>query len=180
MEIKSKPQLIDGLEKNFSDLIRWIENQPGEKFEANIQPEKWSTGQHLAHLIKSTRPVNLVLRLPKFVLQWRFGTNNREEKTFGALVEKYHEKLAAGGTATSAFRPSAVSLSQKEEMLLSFNQELKRLIKKVNHWSEKDLSHYIVPHPLLGKITVRELIFFTIYHTEHHLKIIQRDYSYNA
>lgn len=180
MEIKSQSQLIAGLEKSFADLIQWIENQPDNKFEVCIRPEKWSTGQHLAHLIKSTQPVNLVLTLPKFVLRWRYGINNRDEKTYEALVEKYNQKLAAGGTASAPYRPSFISINQKQILTTTFNRELKKLTKKINQWSEKDLSRYIVPHPLLGKITVRELIFFTIYHAEHHLQTIKRDYSYNA
>jgi hypothetical protein len=32
----------------------------------------------------------------------------------------------------------------------------------------------MVPHPSLGKITMRELLLFTIYHTEHHLKVIEK------
>jgi hypothetical protein len=26
-----------------------------------------------------------------------------------------------------------------------------------------------MPHPLLGKITAREMIYFTVYHSEHHV-----------
>ncbi|MDX2248847.1 MAG: DinB family protein [Bacteroidia bacterium] len=177
MEIKSREQLIEGLEKKFSTLVIWIENQPIEKFEAQVRREKWSTGQHLAHLIKSTRPVNLALRLPKFILKWRFGINNREEKTYEALVEKYKQKLAAGGTAPSPFIPPKISANEKKALIAQFNRELAKLKKVVRKWDEKHLSTYIIPHPLLGRITMRELLFFTIYHTEHHLQIIQRDYS---
>jgi hypothetical protein len=35
---------------------------------------------------------------------------------------------------------------------------------------EAQLDQYLVPHPLLGKITLRELGYFTIYHTQHHLR----------
>ena len=40
-------------------------------------------------------------------------------------------------------------------------------------WDDKQLDKYLAPHPLLGKITLRELSYFTIYHTEHHLLIIK-------
>ncbi|MEZ4829157.1 MAG: DinB family protein [Bacteroidia bacterium] len=177
MEIREIPDLVSGLEKNFAELTNWIENQPNEKFEVSIRPEKWSTGQHLAHLIKSTKPVNLVLRMPKFVLKWRFGINNREEKSYEALVEKYKQKLAEGGTASSPYRPTFISAAQKYTLITEFNDELKKIKTALPRWKDKDLSRYIVPHPLLGKITVRELIFFTIHHTRHHLETIQKDYS---
>jgi hypothetical protein len=30
-----------------------------------------------------------------------------------------------------------------------------------------------LPHPLLGKLTLREMIYFTIYHVQHHHKLVQ-------
>jgi len=44
-------------------------------------------------------------------------------------------------------------------------------------WKEPQLDQYIAPHPLLGKITLRELCYFTIYHTKHHLNIIKERLS---
>ena len=41
-------------------------------------------------------------------------------------------------------------------------------------WSDAKLDKYIAPHPLLGKITLRELAYFTIYHIQHHLSIIRK------
>ena len=35
-------------------------------------------------------------------------------------------------------------------------------------FSEDEIDTYILPHPLLGKLTIREMIYFTIYHVEHH------------
>jgi hypothetical protein len=40
-------------------------------------------------------------------------------------------------------------------------------------WKDDQLDHYIAPHPLLGKLTLRELCYFTIYHAGHHLNIIK-------
>lgn len=36
------------------------------------------------------------------------------------------------------------------------------------------MSTLLLPHPLLGKLTVREFGYFTHYHTEHHFKNIQK------
>jgi hypothetical protein len=41
-------------------------------------------------------------------------------------------------------------------------------------WKEEEPDKYIVGHPLLGKITVRELGYFNIYHTLHHLDSIKK------
>ncbi|UPT65903.1 MAG: DinB family protein [Sphingobacteriales bacterium JAD_PAG50586_3] len=39
--------------------------------------------------------------------------------------------------------------------------------------SDSKLDTYLVPHPLLGKVTLREILFFTILHTEVHLEILK-------
>jgi len=41
-------------------------------------------------------------------------------------------------------------------------------------WSDKALDNYLLPHPLLGKMTVREILFFTLYHNLHHVNDVQR------
>ena len=41
---------------------------------------------------------------------------------------------------------------------------------RADSFSEKQLDTFILPHPLLGKLTLREMLYFTIYHAEHHKK----------
>ena len=43
------------------------------------------------------------------------------------------------------------------------------LCNQVARWNEADLDRYRMPHPLLGLLTVREMLQFTVYHTAHHL-----------
>ena len=47
---------------------------------------------------------------------------------------------------------------------------------KFQKWKEKDLDIYLLPHPLLGKMTIREIVLWTAYHTEHHYKILKANY----
>ncbi|WP_231962837.1 DinB family protein [Polaribacter sp. KT25b] len=47
---------------------------------------------------------------------------------------------------------------------------------KTVHISEKNLDTLVLPHPLMGKMTVREIIMWTAYHTEHHTKTLQNLY----
>ena len=43
------------------------------------------------------------------------------------------------------------------------------MARQTSQISEHKLDRCILPHPLLGKLTLREMIYFTIYHMEHHL-----------
>ena len=39
-------------------------------------------------------------------------------------------------------------------------------------WSEKKLDRYQAPHPALGKLTIREMLYFTIFHNVHHARLV--------
>ncbi len=49
---------------------------------------------------------------------------------------------------------------------------VQKLCKRMNKYSEEELDKYILPHPLMGKVTLREMLYFTIYHVQHHEKQI--------
>ncbi len=131
---------------------------------------KWTAGQQLEHLVKSVRPVNLALLLPSFFLTLVFGKANRPSKSYEALVEKYKQKLTAGGKASAPFVPKSVTISDREKLSNKLHSLTNSLLRRVDSFSEKQLDTFILPHPLLGKLTLREMLYFTIYHVEHHEK----------
>lgn len=51
---------------------------------------------------------------------------------------------------------------------------LAEFISNLQNWSEEELETYNCPHPVLGKITVREILYFTIYHVQHHHETIKK------
>ena len=136
---------------------------------------KWTAGQQLEHIVKSVSPVNLALTLPGFVLKVAFGTANRPSKTYEVLVEKYHAKLAAGGKSSAPFIPKTVTLGQREKLLKKLQVLVQSLVERANSRSENQLDAFILPHPLLGKLTLREMLYFTSYHVEHHEKQILKN-----
>lgn len=176
MDIQTKEQIIDELEKVYGQLIHWLNNHDDQLFEQPEAPEKWSAGQHADHLIKSTAPLRKGLAMPTMALRATFGTNNREEYAFEALKEKYKNGLAAGGQATGRFVPPPIHNDQKKELIAQLEYELTGLKKVLGKWDEKKMSKFILPHPLLGKLSVREMMFFTVFHTQHHLDILKERY----
>lgn len=174
MQKISIAEICQLLDKNFAAFASQVAKMPDSKFEENPQG-KWSVGQHLAHLIESVAPIYQAFILPKFILAWVFGKANRPSRTYTELVQRYTDKLAQGGVATGRFVPKTIVLSQKNKLLSDYEKHKNCLIKHLQHFSENDLDTLIAPHPLLGKITLRELMYFTIYHTEHHLKLIAKN-----
>ncbi len=129
---------------------------------------KWSAGQQLDHICRSVAPVNMAFGLPLFVLGWFFGKANRPSRSYEALVAKYKTKLAEGGRVGGRFIPPTAEWTEREKLLRRLELLVAALGKKVAKVKENQLDTYILPHPLLGKLTLREMLYFTIYHVQHH------------
>ncbi len=168
----TKNEIISAFTTASSSLYEYIKVQPDEVFEV-MQGGKWSAGQNLDHMIRSVKPLNLAYRLPGFGLRLLFGKPNRKGRSYSEVVEKYTSKLSSGAVATGAFVPPIIKLEKKEKLLHDFSSQNEKLCKALSTCSEEKLDNYLLPHPLLGKITLREMMFFTIYHNEHHLQILK-------
>lgn len=134
---------------------------------------KWSKAEEIGHLINSLQQSNKGLCLPKFFLKYKFGTNNRQEKSYDELVKKYLDKIASIPLPNNPFQLKEVEKIAKEKLLKDYQKEQEKFEKRLSNFSEKELSTLLLPHPLLGKLTIREFGYFTKYHTEHHFKNIQ-------
>lgn len=172
MSIYNKAGIVEALNKNVNAFNEFILSLDKQQFEKT--PEgKWSAGQNLYHLISSIEPLQMAFRLPGFMLGLITGKANRQSRPYGTLVEKYRSKLGAGGKAPARFTPPEIYFDKREALVHRYGIQKEKLIKKINKQSEEKLDKYILPHPLLGKVTMREMLFFTIYHNEHHLQILK-------
>ena len=177
-QISDRQSIATALDSVVNEVNHFVDQLDEKAFER--APEgKWNAGQQLDHLLRSIEPLNLAYWLPTFVLKLIFGTANRPSKTYEELVEKYESRLAQGGGATGRFIPRPIPFAEKQKLIEQYENQKKKLIKKINAYNENALDHYILPHPLLGKLTLREMLFFTIHHNVHHLALI-RKYSQAA
>lgn len=167
-----KPQILSALNEKIDAFNNYIEPLSKEQFERTPNG-KWSAGQNLDHLIRAIKPLQLAYGLPKFALLILFGKTNRPSRAYDELVTKYKTKLAAGGKASGPFIPPVISFEKKVSLIRKYKEQKQKLIAKVEKQDEKDLDTYILPHPLLGKVTLREMLFFTIHHNEHHLELLK-------
>src|SRR5687768_12573274 len=112
---------------------------------------RWTAGQQLSHIVKSTAPVLFGLRLPPFAIKMMFGSTDRASDTYQEIVKSYKHILERGGKSSRIFLPGTVS--QKDAPTLK--SELLLTISKINLVLEKipeaSLDIYRLPHPLLGK-----------------------------
>lgn len=168
-----KAEIISATEKIFAAFSNQC-NNTGETAFFSKPTAKWSIAENVQHLIVSTNTTTLAFSLPRFLVRLIGGKPNRSSKTYEELVAKYKNKLAAGGAASGRFIPKPIKINFGKEKLLNnwTNATQKYITALQNSRTENDLDNYLVKHPLLGRITLRELCYFTIYHTEHHLNII--------
>ena len=166
MRAMNKGELQQNLVKHYAGFVEYINSMSQD--EVNISYNgKWSPVKQVDHLVRSVAPVRLALTIPSFILRIFFGSANRPSRKYDELVAKYHAKLQAGGRASGRFLPD-----KKPKQALKLTTQLTHLIQslnqKVESFSEEQLDTLILPHPLLGKLTLREMLYFTIYHVQHH------------
>lgn len=116
--------------------------------------QKWTARQQLDHIYRSVKPVALVLSFPRFLIRLFFGKANRPGRTYEDLVKKYLSKLEKGGRATKGFIPQTISLDEKETISKALAKNTKLLCSGIEGFRENDLDTLILPHPLLGKLTI--------------------------
>lgn len=171
-------QITENLKKNEDQLKALFKDQPSALWE--VQPEgKWTAGQHVIHLVQSTKPLLSALRLPDFILKWRFGTSNRPSRTYDEVISRYEEKLAkAAPGVVGPFSRNMPDSPHSESgkwlnKLSSLNDKLNKTTLKL---SDKQMDTLLLPHPLMGKMTLREMLMWNAYHTHHHINVLKEKY----
>jgi hypothetical protein len=170
----NKNEIITQLQINHQQFADYINSLSNDEFIFRKE-NKWSAGQQADHIVRSISPVNMALGLPKIAPRLLFGKSNRPSRTFDELVQKYKDKLAKGGQASGRFVPKEISLQEKLVSPKAIMHYTNQLCNKVEKMNEEVLDTYLLPHPLLGKLTFREMLYFTAYHVQHHHEIIKRD-----
>lgn len=171
----SGADILRELRRVHAESEAYLRSLPAADFVA-AQGEKWSPADHARHLAKSVRPLGMALGLPRFILWLRFGRGSAGSRTFPQMREAYLARLAAGAQA-GRFAPSAQAApadpeAYREKVLAAWNAANAELQARLGAWEEAALDRYRLPHPALGKLTVREMLFFTLYHNAHHLNLV--------
>jgi len=165
-----KDELIQSLEARYNEFIQYLLSLSEERYSFSLNNQKWTAGQECDHLIRSTRPLVLALWLPRWILKMVFGKANRPSRSYDEVILKYNNKLQQGGRASGRFIPRPVPFMFRDKACSRLGRVIHRLNTRLDTWNESDLDQYILPHPLLGKLTMREMMYFTIHHAVHHQK----------
>lgn len=172
-----KESIAELLEEKDQALLTFLEQQAPEKWEQGPKG-KWTTGQVALHLLQSIKPLNDALSMPKFLLRYKFGKADREVRDYQTIVNHYQLQLkeSQGYTFKGSQNMKVPRLNEKKYILTRLQVENKKLQYKTRRISDTNLDTVLLPHPLMGKMPVREIIMWTAHHIEHHTKILQDNY----
>lgn len=167
----NKAALIDFLTEGVHEIAVLSQSTLPERFYFKPAEQVWSAAENMQHLMQSVQPLNRLLGRPKAYFIEKWGTPTQASRSYEAVVEAYHAALGSGRAATGAFIP----LNPNPELSLlteEFTQDHAALMDHIGQWEENALDEHVIPHPLMGPLTVREMLLFTAYHLRHHLQIM--------
>lgn len=171
MDTMNKSELLSKLKDSNQRVVNWFAEIPSNEF-FQREGEVWSASDNLDHLIKSHKPIAKALKLPTFTLRTMFGSPNQPSRSYETICQVYKDALAAGGVASGRYLPDLQNPtnpeSSKNDLLNQFSKASAELVSVAEKWSDDDLDGYLLPHPLIGKLTIREMLYFTIYHNLRH------------
>jgi hypothetical protein len=169
----NKPEIRQALRQAHEQLIEYVSSLSEADF-TFAAGDKWSAGQQMEHICPSLKSLKQIMMLPPFLLRWLWGKPNRPGRSYEALVARYQQKLSEGGRATDRFIPKAVPFNKREALALGICSEQEKIGRRLDQFSEQELDTLLLPHPLLGKLSLREMMYFSIYHAGHHHKSMAR------
>jgi len=125
--------------------------------------EAWSPADNVRHLTKSIRPLAKALRLPWPILRLRYGRPAAPSRSYSEMRDVYRGALADGlqaGRFAPAFAPPPANPDAYRAQLMARREQVASALDlAIARWSEPALDRCRLPHPALGRITVREMLF---------------------
>ena len=177
---RSKAEVIEYLQQVQRSVHDDIAAMTEAQFNAGSD-QSWSAAGYLKHLILSIKPVAKAIKLPQERLQSMFGQPEKPSRTYAEVMAAYQARLAEGIRAEDFdrvtpgfYRFPEVITDEKTYLTQTWDESNERLLAALEQWDEVTLDSHQMPHPAIGMITVREMLFFTLFHNRLHAQDIQQ------
>ncbi|MDB5044878.1 MAG: hypothetical protein JWQ08_928 [Deinococcus sp.] len=164
----TQPEISAALGQTREEVGAFFAGLSAEQF-AQGNAETWSPAHHLHHLTISNAPVGMALGLPRDRLPAR--NTAQPSRSYPEMQALYREALATGVKASGRFLPDPQG--NQAELVTGYQQTLDTLQAQLHGWHDTDLDAHTLAHPVLGPLSVREMLLFTLYHNAHHLAGVQ-------
>lgn len=165
----TKQELIQAFIENHKTAAAYI----GSLSDAQLRyaaEGKWSPAQQLQHISLTIAPFPKVLS-SKHYLSEKFGTIDRPVWDCETVMEHYFKTSLK---APVQYVPEAeLQPVHKDAIMQHIQNDLEKIQLLLNGYSEEEFDALVLPHPLLGKLALREMFCLMGYHPLHHLKQIK-------
>ena len=170
-----KQELAERFTRNHLQLVDFVTalSPAQQQFKAG---EKWTALQQLHHIVLVLQPIDFILG-SKEKMEEKFGTISRGGMSYDELLQNYFRGLSNGGKAPERFLPAASATLNLEEISATIKNLLAHISEQLNGFSEADMDRIAVPHPFLGNLSLREMLYLMSYHPIHHLNQIREHQS---
>ncbi len=164
-------QLAAAVDQSYADIQTQIEAVNDTQFHQRKQ-EKWSVGENVDHLVRSTMGIASILGRDKTFFQ-QFGAPDRPSFSYPDISAQYFS-LIQGRTAPANVTPDAANPTSQAALRESWATIRTKIKERLAaNWTEEELDQHLLPHPAFGKLTMREILYFVIFHNYHHLHAMQ-------
>jgi hypothetical protein len=136
---------------------------------------KWSIAENLIHLDVSAKRLAGAMSLSKEDLAAKFGLATKSSQPYETIPENYYATASQRNiVAPPAFSVMQTAETTRASVVEGYTKSHAFLNAALANFTEEELEKYQIPHPVLGLLTVREMIYFTVFHIGHHQKAVER------
>jgi hypothetical protein len=166
----TKLEIIEALESNAQAIVEFFSQLPDPQFFVG-DPDHWGPAHHLLHLTRASASVEPALRSGALALHPTGHSRNyaevRDAATASLGATPRNRLLEMGRTVV--IEPGA----RRADVVHAFATASAQVRAAAATWTEDALDRHALTHPLIGLLTVREMMLFFVVHERHHLKLVR-------
>lgn len=127
--------------------------------------ERWSPAQHLGHLTAVCRNVTRGLQSKD-----RLPDVDHPSRDYETICQIYLGALAQAPASIIGNNPFIMALPDTQaQVIRDYVLASDALLSALVNWNDSDLDSKGMKHPLIGMLSVREMMHFVLYHERHHM-----------
>lgn len=173
----TKKEILKKLQTEFIEAEKLLNELSENQLFKKTMKKNWTIAENIQHLVLATKPLVELFGNPE-IMATNWGKSTSSSRKYNDVVALYLKHIGIPGFTTKHYMPSNMEFT-KLELIQNFQSTNESLIDKTSLLSEEDLDNYRIPHPLIGLMTCKEFLYFTHYHTVHHLKTIRKTLKNN-
>ena len=173
----SKKEIANALMLDMEKGVAVFGQFSSEEFFRRPAEKTWSPSEHLTHLILSIEPIISIVLMPAVSARYSLGGPENPPRSFDEIIALYEEAMHKDNSA-GKYEPKHISSStdlkrEQKRRINKWKTAVRRLTVLTKRWYENGLDEVGLKHPKLGNLSLREMLFFTIYHNERHINSIK-------